>query len=592
MYSGVRPDANSKDITMRNSRRLPRHRAPADCAGGGPAFPAGRLAADRLAAALTVVAALLWLPQAGILATSVAGIASGTGAAALVWPALGVLALGLARAGLEAAAGRLAWRTARARLTGLRNRAVAALSARSPLDSGRLPSGEAASILTEQAEAVVPWLARFQPVRLKAAVLPPAILLAILPLSWTAALVLLVALPVIPVFMVLVGWKARAASEAQMVEVGGMNAFLLDRLRGMATIRSLGAVEATARRVRADAESLRSRTMTVLRIAFLTSAVLELFAALGVAMVAVYIGFHLLGDLPFGAWGSKLTLAQGMFILLLAPAFFEPLRELSAVWHDKAAGEAGMAALQRTAETGLPLPGAADAAVPARPMPAPALRIENLRFRHAGAAGSGAQAAAPGLGLAVAAGEHVALTGPSGSGKSTLLSLIAGLALPESGRILVGGRPLDPQSAAELRAGMAWIGQAPHIFAGSLARNVTLGRSLDGPEALQEALRIARLDRVAARRGAAPVGEGGAGLSGGEALRLALARVAATPQAGLILADEPTAHLDTTTAREITEGLLALARGRTLVVATHDPALAARMDRIIRLDGTGLEAAA
>ncbi|SIQ58801.1 ATP-binding cassette, subfamily C, CydD [Paracoccus thiocyanatus] len=530
---------------------------------------------------------MLWLPQAGLLAWAVAGIAAGEPAAALAWPALGVLALGLARAVLEAAAGRLAWRAARGRLSALRGQAVAALSARSPLDAGRVPSGEAASILAEQAEAVVPWLARFQPVRLKAAVLPLVILAAILSFSWTAAVVLLVAMPVIPVFMVLVGWKAKAASAAQMVEVGDVNAFLLDRLRGMATIRSLGAVEAVAQRVRRDAESLRARTMAVLRIAFLTSAVLELFAALGVAMVAVYIGFHLLGNLPFGAWGDKLTLAEGLFILLLAPAFFEPMRELSAVWHDKAAGEAGMAALQRLAEAGATLPGAQAGPPACKPAAAPALRIESLRFRHAGAAAPGGA-----VSLSIAPAEHVALVGPSGSGKSTLLSLIAGLALPDSGRILIDGRPLDAQSAAELRGRMAWIGQAPHIFAGSLAQNITLGRSLEAPDSLHEALRIARLDQVAARRGSAPIGEGGAGLSGGESLRLALARVAATPQAGLILADEPTAHLDAATAADITHGLLALARGRTLIVATHDRELAARMDRIIRLDGQGLEAAA
>src|SRR5690606_9836058 len=183
-----------------------------DCDG---AYPAAGLASAR-----AVAGAMLWLPQAGLLAWAVSGIAAGEPAAALAWPALGVLALGLARAVLEAAAGRLAWRAARARLSALRAQAVAALSARSPLDAGRVPSGEAASILAEQAEAVVPWLARFQPVRLKAAVLPLVILAAILPFSWTAAVVLLVAMPVIPVFMVLVGWKAKAASAAQMVEVG------------------------------------------------------------------------------------------------------------------------------------------------------------------------------------------------------------------------------------------------------------------------------------------------------------------------------------------------------------------------------------
>ncbi|MES2533856.1 MAG: ABC transporter transmembrane domain-containing protein, partial [Pseudomonadota bacterium] len=148
-------------------------------------------------------------------------------------------------------------------------------------------------------------------------------------------------------------------SEAQMVEMGGMNAFLLDRLRGLATLRALGAVDATAERLGDAAQSLRQRTMAVLRIAFLSSAVLELFSALGVAMVAAYVGFHLLGTLPFGAWGHRLSLGEGLFVLLLAPAFFEPLRELSAVWHDRAAGEAALEALDRLAQVGEALPGAA-----------------------------------------------------------------------------------------------------------------------------------------------------------------------------------------------------------------------------------------
>ena len=181
--------------------------------------------------------------------------------------------------------------------------AVSALAARSPLDINRPASGFAASVLAEQAEAIVPYLSRFRPARLKATIVPIAIVLCVLPISWAAAIVLLVSAPLIPVFMALIGWRAKAASEKQLVEMGGMNAFLLDRLRGLATIRSLDAVDLTARRLRDNAQSLAARTMAVLRIAFLSSAVLELFAALGVAMVAVYIGFHLLGQLNFGAWG-------------------------------------------------------------------------------------------------------------------------------------------------------------------------------------------------------------------------------------------------------------------------------------------------
>jgi len=545
---------------------------------------------QRGAALLQVLAALLWLPQAGLIAIVIGGIAAGLGANAALWPAAGVFALGLARAGLEAWGGRKAFLDARAYLSVSRHRTVAALAAASSLDSDRPASGLAASVLTEQAEALLPYLARFRPARLKASLLPLAILLAVLSVSWVAALVLLLAAPLIPIFMALIGWRAKAASEAQLAETGGLNAFLLDRLRGLATIRTLDAVDATATRLRANAEDLRHRTMAVLRIAFLSSAVLELFSALGVAMVAVYVGFHLLGELPFGAWGATLSLSQGLFILLLAPAFFEPLRDLSAVWHDRASGEAGLAALAGLTAGTVALVDAdgSDQASDIPTIGAPALRIEGLSFRHAGCEDPALDA----FDLAVAAGEHVAILGPSGSGKSTLLALIAGLAPAASGRIAIGGLELAPRNVRALRRRMAWIGQRPHLFSATLAGNIGLGRSAIDKPAIVAALRLAELDALATARPGVLIGEGGAGLSGGEGLRLALARGAANPEADLILADEPTAHLDAATARKIADRLIAYAAGRTLIVATHDPVLAARMHRIVRLDEARLEGAA
>lgn len=531
---------------------------------------------------LPTMAALVWLPQAALLAVAIAAVARGAVLAEIAGFAALAAFLGILRALITSAGERASFLRAREAVTGLRNAAVLALASRSPLDATRTASGEAASMIAEQAESITPWLARFGPTRIKAVVIPFAIFLTIMPLSWAAALVLLIALPVIPVFMALIGWRAQAASKAQLVEVGAMNAFLLDRLRGLATIRGLGAVDRVAERVGEEAQSLRVRTMAVLRIAFMTSAVLELFAALGVAMVAVYVGFHLLGDLDFGAWGGKLGLAQGMFILLLAPAFFEPMRELSAIWHDKAAGQAAHENLLRLAQEGhrLPEAGQVSAPVPAdRLAIGPAVVVRGLTFDH-----TGPDLLFPeGLGFTVNHGEHVALLGPSGAGKTTILSLIAGLTMPKAGRIEIFGQELRPETVLPLRARMAWIGQNPHIFAGSLAANVTLGRSGIDDETIARALAALRLDHVARARGSAPIGEGGAGLSGGEALRLALARIAVTRQAELILADEPTAHLDPVTAGEITDALLRLARGRTLIVATHDPRLAARMDRSIRL---------
>jgi ATP-binding cassette subfamily C protein CydD len=557
-------------------------------AAGQTGFVKG-IADGRLAAVLQIAASIMWIPQAGALSFAVGGIAYGRAAAAVLEPAIIVLALGIVKAGLDAAGGRLAFRAARKMLSERRDRAVAALSACSPLDVSRPPSGLAASTLAEQAEAIVPYLSRFQPARLRATIVPLVILSCVLVFSWAAALVLLVAAPLIPIFMALIGWRAKAASGRQLGEVGGMNAFLLDRLRGLATIRSLDAVDATASRVRANAESLRSRTMAVLRIAFLSSAVLELFAALGVAMVAVYVGFHLLGQLDFGTWGSRLSLSEGLFILLLAPAFFEPLRDLSGAWHDRAAGEAAVEALERLSRGSADLLGANDDQPIATPqiLQTPAIRIDGLRYQHAGTTA----AVFDGFDLAIAPGEHVALLAPSGAGKSTLLALIAGLAVADAGRIAIGDQALGESNAAALRQRIAWIGQAPHIFAGTFATNVSLGRPGVTAALVAQALDVMQLQHVR-HRGSAAIGEGGIGLSGGEALRLALARIAVDPEATLILADEPTAHLDSGTAQEITDALLLLARGRTLIVATHDPVLAARMDRVIHLAPSAMETAA
>lgn len=526
--------------------------------------------------ALPVLAALLWLPQAALLALAIGRVASGMTWQATVLPAVLAAGIGLLRLALGAWAERLGHTHARARVSELRRAAIATLAARSPLDGSRTPSGEAASMIAEQAESITPWQARFAPARWKAVLVPLAIFLTILPLSWAAALVLLIAMPVIPVFMALIGGQAQAASKAQLAEVGSMNALLLDRLRALGTIRGIGAVNQVAARIGTEAEALRQRTMAVLRIAFLTSAALELFAALGVAMVAVYVGFHLLGDLRFGAWGGKLGLVQGLFILLLAPAFFEPLRELSAIWHDKATGQAALENIEALAQAGRSLPGGI--APPATASAAAvSLRVAGLRFHYAEDAPP-----IPGPDFTLAAGEHLALTGPSGVGKTTLLALIAGLDLPQAGVIEIDGEALTPENAARLRARMAWVGQNPHIFAGTLAQNVGLGRPGIDESEITRALERMHLGAVARSRGTAPIGEGGNGLSGGEALRLALARIAVC-SAGLILADEPTAHLDPATADSVVDSLLALAQGRSLIVATHDPRLAARMDRRIAL---------
>lgn len=521
--------------------------------------------ASRFGAFLQSFAALLWLPQAAAIAWAVQGLLDNRGMS-VVWPAaLIMLLVGVIRSLIDAWGGRILYCSARAHISGLRHDALISLASRSPQDTQRASSGEAASVLAEQAEALLPYLLRYLPVQQRVMTLPLLIAAVTAWFSWTAALVLLFAAPLIPMFMALVGWQAKAAAEKQWVEAGAMNGFLLDRLRGLTTLRALDAVEPTAERLQYSAQSLRQRTMRVLRIAFLSSAVLELFSALGVALVAVYVGFHLLGYLNFGAWGERLSLGEGLFILLLAPTFFEPLRDLSAVWHDRASGASAIEAMARLTERGASLPERSTA-----PPGGALLNLYELAVQHAGKQ----RPAFSELSLTLQSGEHLAITGTSGCGKSTLLAAIAGLLPISAGSLSTSLKPGE----------IGWIGQRPHIFAGTVHANVALGRPQVDKAAVQQALVTARLQAVDQAHPRQVLGEGGIGLSGGEALRLALARIAADPSIRLILADEPTAHLDRQTAREITQALLELGRGRTLLVATHDPALAAALHRQVRLD--------
>ena len=539
----------------------------------------------RIATILSTVAVLLWVPQAWCIAVAAGNIATKHNQSDIWGLALFVLALGFVRSGLMATSNRYAFLSARAQLQMKRQNAVEALIAHSPTDIRKPTSGLAASIIAEQAETLTPYFSKFQPARVRAAIVPIVIVFFILPFSWAAATALMLSMPLTPIFMALIGWRTQQVSEEQLVKMGDMNAFLLDRLRGLATIRSLDAVDLTANRVRQSAESLKIRTMAVLKIAFLTSAVLEFFSALGVAMVAVYVGFHLLGEIAFGSWGKPLTLREGMFILLLAPAFFEPLRDLSSVWHDRAAGQAALKALEQLSYKSISFPGTnlllsppTIQENPTKPFRIPpSIIIKNLTFRYKPEQCPVFKK----FSCSIAPGEHIALLGPSGLGKSTLLALIAGLISFEEGEILFDHCLLSDTTATDIRKTIAWLGQRSYVFPATLFRNVSVGRPDISQEQILAALEIASLRNVAEKYGRAPLGEAGAGLSGGEVLRLLLARAAANPRASVILADEPTAHLDTQTAQYITEGLLRLGKGKTMLVATHDATLAARMDRVI-----------
>jgi ATP-binding cassette, subfamily C, bacterial CydD len=514
---------------------------------------------------------------------------------------------------LDALSGHIAARAAEQVQLRARAHLLDAVARSSPFDARRPHSGEIAAVLTHHVDALAPYLRRYGPARMRVTLVPVAIVLATLPVSWVAAVILCAAGPLIPVFTALIGQHARAASERQLGEIGTMNSFLLDRLQGLTTLRIFNGVERAAAALRGATGGIHRSTMAVLRLAFLSSAVLELFSALGVALVAVYVGFNLLGYFTFGTYGAPLTLAGGLYVLLLAPEFFQPLRDFAVAYHDRAAALAASREIGRILEAdrpsllgdaspsphafsarveGRPLAPAIVAAPHPNPLPAEvwgegtrappnaaALRLRNVSLSFPGMP----QAVLRNISLAVRPGEHVALVGPSGSGKSLLLGLIAGLVRPTAGQVLVDGALLEDANAEDWRQRVAWVGQRPVFVRASVLSNLTLGRVAPSASVLED---------LAARLGAKPVidklprglatmlGESGEGISGGEAQRLVLVR-AALADADIILADEPTEHLDPETVEIVIGGLLQLAEGRTLVVATHDRRLASLMHRVV-----------
>ncbi|NPD16827.1 ATP-binding cassette domain-containing protein [Xinfangfangia sp. D13-10-4-6] len=529
----------------------------------------------RIAAALSCGQALLWPLQAGLVALAFAQLLAGGGISWLYVP--GFLALGLLRIGL----GWAGERAAEAAALNVIATARARILAREARRAGHGASGGAfagagalASLAGDKLERLGAFTLRYAPARARMMVMPLVILLIALWFSWAVALIFLISGPLIPVFMALVGMAARDASAAQLNQLGSMSEALVERLAALADIRLLGASGRVADDFATGAEGLRKGSMKVLAIAFLSSTVLELFSAIGVAMVAVWVGFSLLGQIGFGSWGEgQISPAAGMFLLLLAPDFYQPMRDLAAAWHDRADAEA-VAAELALAETD---EGPAIMGQGARVAPLPGPATLSLR---GGVTPQGA--ALPDIGIR--AGEKVALVGPSGAGKTTILRQLAGLDPIALGEVLVAGQRLNDATADAWRARIGWMPQAVHFTNESLAANLHLGREGDP----WPALRLAAADQVVAGLPDGLLtrpGENGAGLSGGEARRLTLAR-ALFGAPDVILADEPTADLDAETADAVTKGLLAAAGPHvTLVVATHDAGLAARMDRIIRIGG-------
>lgn len=468
----------------------------------------------------------------------------------------------------------------------LRGRLLDAIHRLGPAWVERRQGGALANTLLEQVEAIDGYFARYRPQQGIAVLTPLLIVAAVLPFSWAAALILLLTAPLIPLFMILVGWGARSRQTAQLQALQRMSGHFLELVRGLPTLRLLDAHKRQATVVAHVADEFRVRTMSVLRLAFLSGTVLEFFSSVAIALTAVYLGFSLLGYLDFGFYGQAPDLRLAFFVLLLAPEFYQPLRDLGTHYHARAEAETAAGDLRPVLEAADALAPGGGQRVPASP---PALALDAVEFAH-----RDGEFILRDCSLTVAAGEAVAILGPSGAGKTTLLRLLLGQLHARSGQVSVGGMPLDTLADAAWRERIGWMSQHPRLIAASLADNLRVARCDADDAMLEEALHFAGLSEwyeALPQRLATPLGEGGRPLSGGQLRRLALARIRLR-MADVLLLDEPTASLDADTEMRVVERLAELRQGRTVILLTHRKAPLAIVDRALVLRHGRLEALA
>ena len=509
--------------------------------------------------------------QMGLMAWLVHALLIDDAPALSLWPVMAALLVAVLLRVLAAAVQERLGQLASAKVRQQVRVELSALWARlGPVRLAALPSASLTNQWVEQVDALDGYYARYLPQQWLAVLVPLMLVALVVWLDWLGALFLLLAAPLIPLFMALVGMHAERISQRHVLQAGRMAGQFLDRVRNLTSLQLFGQVGRSIARIEQATQAYRTVTMATLKVAFLSSAVLEFFASVAIAVVAMYIGFGLLGYIDYGP-SPELSLFSGLFILLLAPEFFQPLRSLAQHYHDRAAALAAADALAELETLDSP---------PAAPQDLPIHAEEDgiqLRDVHLSYAGRGE--ILRGVNLHIHTGEVLALVGPSGSGKSSLLHGLAGFIQPEAGAISLFGQPPGQQA-------VAWMGQRPFLIKGSWADNLRLTAPEATPAAMQQALAAVGLSALLAAQPQgldSPLGEGGRGLSGGQAQRLALARVWLS-NAQLVLLDEPTASLDEQSEAEVIDALQALASsGRTLIIATHHPALMQMANRVVRL---------
>lgn len=479
----------------------------------------------------------------------------------------------------------------------LRAKVMDTLTHRGPAFIKGKPAGSWASIVLEQIEDLQDFYAKYLPQTALAGFVPLLILAAVFPINWAAGLILLLTAPLIPMFMILVGMGAADANRKNFNALSRLSGHFMDRLKGLSTLKLFHRGEAELKVIATASEEFRRRTMAVLRMAFLSSAVLEFFAAVSIAVLAVYFGFSYLGHLDFGYYGANpnanpdlggipFSLFTGLFILILAPEFYQPLRDLGTHYHAKAqaigAAQALMALLDDTktaAESMASNDATHDAKHHASSVIAePLASLESLHAEQLEVFSlDGTRLLGP-IDFTLQAGEHLALVGPSGAGKTSLLNALLGF-LPYKGKLLVNGQQLHSLDITTWRQRLAWLGQEPQLFHGTVRDNVALAMPSMSDERVWNLLQqanIADFFKAQPQGLAVDIGEQSSKLSVGQAQRIALAR-ALGQAAQLFVLDEPTASLDNHSEQLVHLALDRAMQGKMAIIVTH------RLDRLDQL---------